>query len=637
MAADEGQRKIAAILAADAAGYSRLMADDERSTVRTLTESRNVFAEHIKAHQGRVVDTAGDSVLSVFESVVEALEAAIAIQQDLASRNEALAEQRRMYFRIGVNLGDIIVNADGTIYGDGVNVAARLEGLAEPGGIMLSDFARQGVEGKLDVALADAGSHEVKNIAKPVRAYRVALGAGPAPTTRASRWPLRAGLAAAVTIVAGLALWQSLPTPAPEAEAMVPDSIRALPSGPSIAVLPFKNLGGDTAQDYFADGLTEDIIAAFTRFRNFLVIAGDSTFVYKGRTVDVREIGEELGVAYVLKGSVRRTAERIRVTVTLLDTDSGGNLWAKTIEGDATAADIFDLQDQITEGVVAQLADRQGLIFRRTVTESEIQGPGDMTSYECVLRFYAFSRYASHDEHAAVRDCLEAVVEREPGYATAWVGLSEVYANEQVMGLNPRPDSFTRAVAAGKRAVALDPFDGDAHIALAWAASFLGQWDVARTHTDEAMRLNAQSAETLATAGLIYSHLAEWKLGNDLAVKAMRLNPSHPGWYNWSSAHFHFVEGDYERALEFAKKIDQDDWFWSHAAIGAILAHIGRMDEAREAVDRALAMQPGLAEIYWRDMRMFFPSAATNGWVHGIRDGLRDAGLAIPDEAMPTD
>jgi adenylate cyclase len=637
MAADEGQRKIAAILAADAAGYSRLMADDERSTVRTLTESRNVFAKHIEAHRGRVVDTAGDSVLAVFDSVVEAIEAAIAIQRDLATRNEGLAELRRMYFRIGVNLGDIIVNADGTIYGDGVNVAARLEGLAEAGGIMLSDFARRGVEDKLHIAFADAGNHEVKNIAKPVRAFRVAFDGKPASRRRASPWPLRAGLAAAVTIVAGFALWQILQISALDSEAPAPDAIRALPSGPSIAVLPFANLGGDAAQDYFADGLTEDIIAAFTRFRNFLVIAGDSTFVYKGKTVDVREIGEELGVAYVLKGSVRRTAERIRVTVTLLDTDSGGNLWAETIEGDATAADIFDLQDQITEGVVAQLADRQGLIFRRTVTESEMQGPGDMTSYECVLRFYAFSRYASHEEHAAVRDCLEAVVEREPGYATAWVGLSEIYAAEQVMGLNTRPDSFTRAVAAGKRAVALDPFDGDAHISLAWAASFLGQWDVAKTHTDEAMRLNAQSAETLATAGLIYSHLAEWKLGNDLAVKAMRLNPSHPGWYNWSPAHFHFVEGDYALALEFAKKIDQDDWFWSHAIVGSILAHLGRMDEARAAIGRTLAMEPNFVELFWPGQRMFFPFSSANVWVHGIRDGLRKAGLAIPDEAMPTD
>ena len=307
------RRKLTAILCADAAGYSRLMADDEAATLRSLNDARSLFRERIQAHGGWLIDTAGDSVLAECPSAVEAVDCATEIQHDLAKRNAQLAEHRRMQFRIGINLGDVIEQEDGTIYGDGVNVAARLQALAESGGICISGTAFDQVEGKLPIQFKFIGEQQVKNIPKPVRAYHV----------------------------------QS------EARTSTPTSTLAMPSGPSIAVLPFTNMSGDPKEDYFSDGLTEDIITALSRFKQIFVIARNSTFKYKGRAVDVREVSKDLGVQYVLEGSVRRSGKRIRVTAQLIDAGSGMHAWAETF--DSKLEDVFAVQDEITHFIAGTL------------------------------------------------------------------------------------------------------------------------------------------------------------------------------------------------------------------------------------------------------------------------------------------
>ena len=351
MADDDVKQRLAAILAADVAGYSRLMGEDEPATVAALREHRELFRQHIEANAGRVVDMAGDSVLAVFDATAGAVAAAMATQKALGESNAALPAERRMRFRIGVNLGDIREAADGTVYGDGVNVAARLEGLAAPGGICVSDKVHAEVRGKLDLSFADLGEHQVKNIAEPVRAYGLLAEGETAPARRGARkFPaaVLAGVAAvlALAIVIGVVFW---PSGDPE------DPILAMPSGPTIAVLPFDNMSGDPEQEYFSDGITEEIITELSRRSNLFVIARNSTFRYKGQSVDVRQVGQELGARYVLEGSVRKSGGTIRVTVQLVAATDGTHLWTETYERELSGENLFDVQDQITENVVGAI------------------------------------------------------------------------------------------------------------------------------------------------------------------------------------------------------------------------------------------------------------------------------------------
>ena len=389
----EGQRKLAAILAADVAGYSKLMADDERATIASLKVARAVFRERIEAHAGRLIDTTGDSVLAEFRSPVEAVECAVEIQRQLKTINEPAPDHRQMHFRIGVNLGDVIEEADGTIYGDGVNVAARLEGLAEPGGIMLADVARQTVEGKLDVGLADAGEHEVKNIAKPVRAWRVLLDgeeAG-APVAKTFRRPkVIAGLAAALAVVIGLAVWGvavrvEVPQMVMADGTPTDDPILAMPTGPSIIVLPFENLSTESDQQYFADGITIDILSALSRFKGLFVYSKETTFALGADEAGADQAVADLGVRYVLKGSVRRSDDIIRINAHLLDNESGATVWNQNYDRSLTTENIFELQDNISQKVAAAIAGESGLLSLADAKQSSGSEQPSLTGYECVL------------------------------------------------------------------------------------------------------------------------------------------------------------------------------------------------------------------------------------------------------------
>jgi adenylate cyclase len=628
----EGQRKLAAILAADVAGYSRLMADDERATVAALKAAREVFRKHVEAHAGRLIDTTGDSVLAEFRSPVEAVECAVEIQRQLKTVNAPVPDHRKMFFRIGVNLGDVIEEADGTIYGDGVNVAARLEGLAEPGGIMLADVARQTVEGKLDVGLADAGEHEVKNIAKPVRAWRVLLdGEG------ADRAKMRAGIHTSwalvamiitIIVVAGISFWQfGGPANQPETADVTTDQILAMPIGPSIAVLPFDNMSDEPEQEYFADGLTEDIITALSRFGELGVAARNSTFQFKGQAIDVRQVSEHLGVEYVLEGSVRRSEDMLRVTAQLLDGVSGEHLWANAFERDLTAEAVFAIQDAITSEVVNAIAGTHGVIARADLRTAMRKPPESLHSYECVLLAHDYERNGGDDTIARASECLEKAVEDDPGYDDGWAWLSYVL-NEKLLhysGGKPSPELADQVEAAAKQALDLNPSNQRARLVLALHYFWRRDLDRFAAEAERAIAVNSNRSDVLAEIAWRVGCGGDWERGVALMNKAIALNPEPLGWYygylSWDAYRRH----DYQAALSFASQAEIPGFFWSYVHLAIANAQLGRPEEAYDAIEKLLDLYPDFSADAKDQIDVW--AWAEPGFAAHAMEGLEKAGL----------
>jgi adenylate cyclase len=600
------ERKLVTILAADVAGYSRLMADDEVATMQTLTDYRAVFTERVTAHKGRVVDTAGDSVLAIFDSVVEAVQAAVDIQRDLATANETLPGHRKMHFRIGVNLGDIIVRDDGTIYGDGVNVAARLEALAEPGGVMVAEDVHRYVEGKLDVGLEDAGEHEVKNIAKPVRAYRVlAEGeASPAKPIKArTRIAIAVATIAVIAIFAGVAAWQYLSEPVgrddgESAVAETADALPSLPSGPAIAVLAFDNLSGDPEQDYFADGLAEDILTRLATFRDIRVIGRNSSFQYKGKAVDVRKIGQELGADFVLEGSVRRDENSIRVSVQLLETGDGGHAWAKTYDRDLSASSIFAIQDEITEQVASALGGTWGAIAVSEVRSAQGAPTDNLESYECLLVAKHYALQATPELHLTARDCLQEVVAREPKYVDALVWLGQMYMEETWSGYNPRdtgPLPLEAAFDALIEAIRLDPNHQKGLSVLAWAYFSDGNdeqfYDMAR----RSVATNPDNTETLTEMAMWIGYSGRWDESKVLATRLRSLGAEVPSWHNYTEFNYHYRDKDYAAAAASARATLEIEHWAGPWYLALAYAGMGEDDKAIDALTMARDLEPDLS------------------------------------------
>jgi adenylate cyclase len=408
------ERRLAAILSADVEGYSRLMGDDEVATVRAITEYRGVIASAVTGHGGRVVDAPGDNVLAEFASVVDAVQCGVDIQRELESRNGELPASRRMRFRIGINLGDVIIEGE-RLYGDGVNIAARLESLAEGGGICLSGTAYDQIEGKLPFACEFRGEHAVKNIARPVRVYRLRLDpTGSAAPAKRGRARLIRGAAIALGILvllgaAGWSGWRWLRTPE---SAGLP-----LPDRPSVAVLPFTNLSQDPAQEYFSDGVTEDLITGLSKVSGLFVIARNSSFTYKGKPVKVGDVGRDLGVRYVLEGGVQRSGSRVRITAQLVDAATGYHIWAERY--DREASDIFAVQDEVTQQIVRAMAVR--------LTEGERgrlgRAPtGVLEAYDLVLRGHEERNRTTREGNAEARRLFQKAIDLDPGYAAAYLG-----------------------------------------------------------------------------------------------------------------------------------------------------------------------------------------------------------------------
>src|SRR5262245_32013573 len=429
LASERVQRRLTAILAADVAGYSRLMGLDEARTARTLHEHRAAVDPIVAHHGGRIVKTTGDGVLMEFPSIVAAVDCAVAVQKLMRERNRDVPEERRMLFRIGINLGDVLIDGD-DILGDGVNIAARLEGIAEPGGICVSDDVYHQVSGKLDVSFEDMGNQQLKNIARPVHAYRARFVDVPTSRTSASFLPL--------------------------------------PDKPSIAVLPFTNMSGDPEQDYFADGMVDDIITALSHFKALFVIARNSSFTYKGRAVDVKQVGRELGVRYVLEGSVRKAANRMRITGQLVDGATGVHLWAERFDGGL--GDIFDLQDRVTESVVGAIAPA---VEKAEIERAKRKPTESLDAYSLYLRgLAAFYRSEERRANEEALRLFNSAIELDPDFAAAYGRAASCHVAAKINGwISDTANEIAEVTRLAQRAVELGKDDAVALAAAGWARS----------------------------------------------------------------------------------------------------------------------------------------------------------------------
>jgi adenylate cyclase len=559
----ELKQRLAAILAADVAGYSRLMAKDERATVAALDASRAVFQAQIEGNHGRVIDMAGDSVLAVFETAIGAASAALAVQQELNACSNEVPEDRCMRFRIGIHLGDVIEKADGSIYGDGVNIAARLEGLAEPGGITVSESIRTAVKGKVNAAFEDQGEQQVKNIAEPVRAYRVrAEGADAARATPS-----------------------------------VGQIDLSLPDKPSIAVLPFTNMSGDPEQEYFTDGITEDIITELSRFQTLFVIARNSSFTYKGKAVDIKQVGKELGVRYVLEGSIRKAANRIRVTAQLIDTLTGGHIWAEKY--DRVLEDIFAVQEEVTECIVGAIAPQ----VDAAETLRSRRRPGNLTAYELGVHAFALAGESQQKSDLAARNealrlAREALVlDAQSVQALRTIAWAQ-WLHVVWRTTDDRPAAWREAMDALMRAIAIGP-SSSAHAMRALLLAFApggGQWDEARIEAELAWRLNPQDFSTLSPCGYILANAGQPMEGIRLLERALRINPRDPrlffAYANLANAHL--AAREYAKGLDWALRATGSAPNYGEAFLhtAGLYVGLGDIDKAKSALERARALAP---------------------------------------------
>jgi adenylate cyclase len=588
-------RRLTAILAADVAGYSRLMGADEEGTHERLKAHLGQLVDpKIKVHRGRIVKNTGDGFLAEFPSVVDAVRCAVEVQRGMAERNAGTPSEKRIEFRVGINLGDVIAE-EHDIFGDGVNVAARLEALADPGGICVSRVVRDQVRDKLDFAFDDLGEQQVKNIVRPVRVYRVRDCAGPI----------------------------EVPLPAAPQPLLLPDK-------PSIAVLPFTNMSGDPEQEFVADGIAEDIITAMSRYPSLFVIGRNSCFTYRGRTVDARQVGRELGVRYVLEGSVRRGGDRIRVTTQLVEADTGNHVWAERY--DRNLADIFALQDEITEAVtialVPAIADaEQHRALRKP--------PGSLDAWAAYQRGLWHLTKASAEDNALAEKFFQRAIDLDPMFVGGYTGLSAALSPSRVMSQTRDPaEALSAQEAAARRAVALDGGNAEARSRLAIALNSRGDHEGAQAEAERALAISPNLADAHGALGVVLTYSGRPKEGLAALKTCIRLDPRAPSLVlrlGQIAVALYFCR-EYAAAVEAARQAIRSypDRPGYYRVLAAALGQMGRTAEAKEALEKAIAIAPALFDGYVRGyVRGRHPGLRLEDHGH-ILEGLRKAGM--PEE-----
>jgi len=591
MSSSDEKQRLAAILAADVVGYSRLMTADERRTVASLDAARAIFRAEIEGRLGRVVDTAGDSVLAVFESAAEAVKAALAVQRQLAATSAAVPDDQRMRFRIGVHLGDVIEKADGTVYGAGVNMAARLEALAEPGGIAVSDAVHAVVRGRVAARFEDQGDRAVKNIPYPVKTYNV----------------------------------HDAPSAVSGPTGGVPEAPRALPERPSIAVLPFTNMSGDPEQEYFADGMVEDIITALSRFKELFVIARNSSFVYKGRAVDIQQVARELEVRYVLEGGVRKAGNRVRITGQLIDAATRAHLWADRFDG--ALEDVFDLQDRITESVIGAL---QPTLRQAEIERARRKPPASLDAYDYLLRALPLVIANTAAEAGTAIALLGDALRLYPDYAYAHALMSMAYAQIfRSAGGPEREEAQAKSVSHARRALEVAGDDSNA-LAHGGFVLLIAEQDVAgaRAALDRAVALNPNSATAYGYRALVLAMAGEPEPAIENATRALRLSPLDPTNYLPQMALVIARIGlrQYDDAVAWAHKAIEcapPRYPMSYAWLIVAECARGNAAEAERQVKRLAAILPGFEPRTLARLFDVFPEPLRSNSVAV----LRDAGL----------
>lgn len=585
----ELRQRLAAILAADAVGYSRLMSIDERATVSALDSARNIFRTHVESNTGRVIDMAGDSVLAVFETAAGAATAALSIQEEVNALAESADAGRGMRFRIGLHLGDLIEKPDGTVYGDGVNIAARLEALAAPGGIAVSESIRSAVKGKIGASFEDQGEQRVKNIADPVRAYRLIRDSG------------------------------NLAGASPQRE-----DASSVSGRPSIAVLPFDNMSGDASQTYIADGLTEDLITALSKYHWLRVVARNSTFAYKGQAVDVRRAARELDAKYVVEGSVRRSGNRLRVTAQLLDGATGEHVWAERYDRDLE--DMFKLQDEINSMIVGRLEPELGAAERERALKKPTSNLGAWDCYHLGLsQMYQFTQAGNLEAQRLFRRAIEL----DARFAQAQARLAYCMILEMVyFDAPPTQEALDEALRLARSAAALDAEDAFCLMALGRVYIARREYEMGQAACKAAVALNSNMGIAYCGMGDALAYSGRLVDAIPCFEEALRLSPNDPWrWAFFSYGALAFIlDGRPEQAVDWAQKalLVPNCQYWAQAHLACALGYVGRIAEATESLARLRQVNPGFSLAYARE-RLFY--LQSDEQIERYLEGLRRAGL----------
>ena len=578
MGAGSLPRKLRAVLYADVAGYGRLTGIDEDATHRRLSTHLNVIEEMVQAHDGRVVHYAGDAVLAEFHAVVDAVTCAVNIQRDLSLRNDQLPEDRRVEFRIGVNLGDVITDR-GEIYGDGVNVAVRLETLAEPSGICISESVLIAMGNRLAYRFEYLGDRKVKNMEEPMRVYRV-------------RWQLPS-----------TAQKESSPPPIDASDR------------PSVVVLPFVNTSGDDDMEYFSDGFTEDIITELSRFRELFVISRNTAFTYKGKSIRPTELGPAIGVGYVVEGSIRITGEKIRINVQLIDAKTDLHLWAERY--DRELSDLFDIQDEITRSIATTVVDR---LILSAEDRADRTPTLNMKAWDYVLRGQHIVCDTAESNRRA-RQYYERAIELDPECARAYCGLAVCHLIDWASHWTESPEaSYEKALDCVNRALDFDEADSKAHWALAELLLLRRDYVGAREHLARALTLNPDDADAYAIRGLLHTYLGETDAAVDDLATAIRLSPFHPAWYLWFTGFAYYVARNYEAALAPLQEATRrhPKFVPPRLKLAATYARLERTQEAEESVAEILKIKPDYCVALEID-RPFRDPADLEHYLEGLR------------------
>ena len=599
----EFKRKLSAIFSADVAGYSRMMGEDEAATVEAITTCRKIMGELIRQHRGRVVDSPGDNLLAEFGSVVDAVQCAVAVQKEFQTRNAELPENRRMAFRIGINLGDVI-EEEGRIYGDGVNIAARLEALADTGGICISKTAFDHIETKLPLGYEYLGDQTVKNIARPVGAYRVLMEPrvtvargvekGRAASLRGRKAMLAAGIILILAVMAA-SIWHVYFRPPPREAASGKDMVFPLPEKPSIAVLPFDNLSGDPAQDYIADGISENIISALSKISEMVVIDRNSTFTYKGKPVKVQEVGENLGVRYVLEGSAQTIGNRVRITAQLIDAATGHHLWSEKYDRDMK--DLFALQDEITHQIIVEL---QVKLTEGEQARVSRQSTSNLEAWNCAVRGLKLFERPSKENNAKAMELFQRAVELDPDYVWAWVRLA--WTHLVASRYSPSPsESFKKAVQIARKAVAMDDSDADVHALLGNIYSRQHRYEQAIMEGQKALALGPTNAQAHVLLAATMNAVGRFDEAISLVKRAMRLHPYYPAYYlMWLGAAYRMT-GQYDEAVATYKQLleraskGEFPLPSAHLFLAEVYGELGQEEKARNHAEEVRRLEPGFS------------------------------------------
>jgi adenylate cyclase len=596
MAEEHARRKLAAILSADVKGYSRLMADDEEATVRTINAYREVMTALVTEHLGQVVDAKGDNLLARFPSVMNAVHCAVLVQNELKVRNADLPQHRRMEFRIGINLGDVIEDKEG-IYGNGVNIAARLEGLAEAGGVFISGTVYDQVEGKLDLKFEYRGEQAVKNIPKPIRVYQVLME------------PASSELEVAQKTFHG-------------------ETAFPLPDKPSIAVLPFTNMSGDSGQEYIADGITENIIASLSKVSEMFVISRNSSFIYKGRSVKIQDVGRNLGVRYILEGSIQKAGERVRITAQLIDAITGHHLWAERY--DRSMADFFDLQDEITQEIAVALQIKliEGERARGYRTTKNFE------AWTCVVQSAGYIRRFTKEDNAKARRLAIRATTLDPDYVLAWVALGWTHAMDAGFGTGASAaEHFKKATTFAEKAVAMDESNSEAHSLLGYVRLFQREYDKALMEGRKAVDLDPNNAYSHSTLAHTMLFSGDFSGAIKMFHKAIRLSPYYPDWNLLNLGYAYYLSEKYQEAIKTWKHhhmllkrrgLSERRFIIGHLGLTACYIRLGQDDLAKEHLKAMFTLNPNFA---LKNMRRFSPYKDPKHLEH-ITSALRQAGLS---------